>query len=172
VQLLDVTTDIDSEIDGLLHDYPHTQSDESRMQSWLARAAKLGFSEQIYQDHPKIIYSLLKDKNIKEYKPFDGQTLPGTFVDIEGTLITNEGLNEGLVDRLHTLPQESVTIWTGGDVKKYAKVCQQHNLPWKILPKQIFGGVTVEHAIDDLNSTDLKQMYGFTCTDLQKPTAQ
>lgn len=168
-QLLDVTTDIDQEIGGLLHDYPHAQGDPERVQAWLARAAKLGFSDQIYQDNPGVVYSLLKDKNICEYKPFAGQTLPGTFVDVEGTLITKEELNTDLVEHLKTLPPESVTIWTGGDVKKYAKVCQQHDLPWKILPKQIFREVSVEHAIDDLDAKTLKQTYGIHCQEIVDP---
>ena len=92
---------------------------------------------------------------------FEGETLPGAYFDIEGTLFQDGKLNPQMVEivkeKAKTVP---VTIWTGGDPKEYRQQIRQAGIYAKILPKQIFYGATVKEAYDDLSAEKLMEEYG------------
>lgn len=102
---------------------------------------------------------------------FPGQSFPGVFCDIEGTiLLDGNQINHPLVDRLHDFEKEGqpVTLWTGGDVEELANRMILAELPWKVIPKQILAGSTVWTVFDDESYGDFVDKYNIQCEDFHR----
>lgn len=106
--------------------------------------------------------------------------IPGTFCDIEGTLLVNDEINTDVLKMLIDYSQTSaINFWTGADVKEIAKrvgsklekACSAYeqesgtrtnlHLRTPILSKQMFAGVKPYRVIDDLSLSELQEQYRF-----------
>lgn len=79
-----------------------------------------------------------------------GKTLPGVFVDVEGTLLDNQPLANYII---HLLNQgASVTVFTDGDTEKLSQRLLADGIDTRVLPVQSKGqynGKNLEILIDD-----------------------
>jgi len=104
---------------------------------------------------------------LKNYKRecsefFVDKELPGVFCEIAGVLIHKSGkINKRVFSALKKYDHgKFITLWTGGDIDRYRKELPERGINWKILPKLLFTGTTVEIAIDDTIPDDLLKQYG------------
>lgn len=103
-------------------------------------------------------------------EPFKDRCLKGVFCDIENTLLRNGKINKKILDKLKAAEQNMlpITIWTGGNSEKYNRTLRKLGIFWKIAPKQLFRGSTVEYAIDDETEQILIERYNIRCLCLEK----
>ncbi len=130
-------------------------TDQERVAPFLEQIRALGF-ESNDADIQRIL-----DSSLAETRPFAGRSLPGLFVDIEGTLIGPDGtVNERVVQLLHEQSARMpITIWTGGDTTAYREQLARLGLPWKVTSKLLFQDAEVECALDDLPQDRLERQY-------------
>lgn len=140
----------------LKHDLEHVISGRRDREEWLDKARR------IFGDLPFEELTIKVKETEGKYLPalFEGRDLSGVFADIEGTIIQGGQINTALLGELSRRSQEKpITIWTDGDIEQYQRVLREQGILWKILPKQIFRGATVEEAYDDLNQEDFEAKY-------------
>lgn len=82
------------------------------------------------------------------------EMLPGTYVDVDGTLIVDGALNERVAKHMVKRAQEgeAFTVVTGGDPDAQTELLRELGLPGKFLPvvsKSTLRGKIVERLIDD-----------------------
>lgn len=141
------------EMGHLKHDLPHVLSGRMDKEGWMDKA------KRIFGDIPFEELTVKVRETEGKYLPalFEGRDLPGLFADVEGTIIQGGQINTGLLDELKKRSGEKpVTVWTDGDIEQYQRVLREEGILWKILPKQIFRGATVEEAYDDLSQEDFE----------------
>lgn len=170
VDLLTVQKEI-SEISQLEHNYKHAQREGGeRLIQWVAQAEALcgtGTPEELYER-----VKLAKDeKRQATPAPFAGNKYNGVFVDVEGTLVDENGtIRPSVVAQVEKVAQgRPVTIWTGGGPDRYRAVLRKAGLTWKIVDKSLLDGTTVATAIDDLSAEELRQKYGVIVTEYIPP---
>lgn len=145
-----------SAVGTLRHDLRYAQNEGGeRLERWLALA------RQTFGD----ISQAELEAKVAAWAPegeqlFAGESLPGTFVDIEGTLIKDGQINPKMQEVLHlAVGAGPVTIWTDADIKAVSSTIRAAGITVKILPKSIFRGAIVETAYDDLSEAEFERLY-------------
>lgn len=87
--------------------------------------------------------------------------LPGTYVDVDGTLIIDGEINQSLMKYLEKLSStKNVVIYTGGDlIDNIEKLEGCLNFPHSYSRKCYYAGYRLEDAIDDEGMDVLRQRY-------------
>ncbi len=95
---------------------------------------------------------------------FSGETVPGVFCDVEGTLFDwNGNVRPEVVAMLEKYGDEgkAVALWSGGDPEELGQKLAANGMDrWPLLSKYDFHGCIVEVAIDDLPEEKLQEDYG------------
>jgi len=141
----------------LKHDLGHAEKpgDPAKIAEILVRARKAGLV-----DDDETTLKLIRMAITTSLQPFAGQQFPDVFCDIEGTLLINGQLNDQVVAYLREQAKtRPITLWTGGDVKAYRQQLSKL-LPWKVVSKWLFSGVSVETVVDDQSQDRLEETYG------------
>lgn len=137
-------------IGKLKHDYHHIPLREDVLRKAREELGMSGDNEEIKEK----LFAYVPEQKIKP------QFFPGVFCDVEGTLISEGELNDGLVKELTSYSKEkSVNIWTGSDLKYIGSLLMNYNLEYPLLSKDWFRGCEVELAIDDLERKEFEKMY-------------
>jgi len=152
--LLDLR-DQQSEQKVLLHDLANARRN-GQMAEWLIRAR-----EAEYVGSDEEIIAAVESNSLPKYTPFIDRSFRGSFVDLDGTLFKKGELDQETLKLVKSLPGR-ITLWTGGELELWAKMCREHGLPWKVMSKWLFQGAKVEVAIDDQSLDELTRTYGFT----------
>lgn len=167
LSLLDIDLSQEQTLSHLNHDLGNAKrsEDDEKFKTVMEEARSAG-----YKGTDEEIVKAIEDAKFPEYSPFVGRRFDGVFVDAEGTLLQDGQVNQTLVAKLKEAEKtgQEITIWTGGDMEKLAETLRKNGIPWKILPKNIFGGATVETAIDDLSAEELEKTYGFKAEKLEQ----
>ena len=154
LSLLDLR-DTQNDLRVLAHDLHHART-SGRMAQWLIRAQAAGYSGT----EEEVVAAIEAKAMPNSYAPLADRFLPGSFVDLEGTLFRNGELDQEAL-KLARHSRGRLTLWTGGDLEQWAKVCREHHLPWKVMSKWLFRGAKVEYAFDDQPLAELRETYGF-----------
>lgn len=91
-----------------------------------------------------LIEKSMQAKNLKSFAE-------GIYVDVDGTLIQKNGLNQPLMDYLIST-SNNVTIFTNGDLEGKTKELRDLGVPEKFLPvksKEQYRGILLEKVFDD-----------------------
>jgi|GEM_PF-2221951 len=132
----------------------------------IAKVNKLYGTSYAPDTDPEIVREFLSKYRENPGNEFAGEFLKGVFCDVEGTLLASAEtgeINKPALDKLLEFDKDSfITLWTGGDVEKLQRILEEKGINWKVLPKSIFSGATVEVAIDDLSADDLKKDYNIS----------
>ncbi len=147
LSLLEITIDLQEEKSFLRHDLASTKKSLKKLTRWLKKARKMGY----VGSDKEIVAAVQAGRAPNSYKPFAGRYFSGLFIDLEDTLFVEGEINPKVWDFIERkrVPDSKITLWTGDDLEKMARLCRLFNIPWKVLPKQIFREARVEKAIDN-----------------------
>jgi len=137
--------------------------DEARIQEVLQTAREKAGMTGADED---IIAEIMNPDWKPEEGMFPGERFSGVYCDIEGVLILKGGqINNNVVEILRSYERDGqpITLWTGGDTEKLSIKMIVAGLPWKVIPKQIFSGSTVQTVFDDESYEAFTEKYGIQC---------
>jgi hypothetical protein len=146
---------------GLKHDLKYARQGRNT-EEWRQKAVRR------FGDLPlEELYKLVEETPAGDpsFAPLRGQSFQDIFVDVEGTLLYQNGvLNQALIEQ-NTARAEAegryVTVWTGaGEIEKLAMALGRLGIPWKVASKYWFAGANVAIAYDDLSREDFDRTYG------------
>lgn len=144
-----------SQLGILAHDLGHAERGD-RLEAWLVRARAAGL---VGSDDEIIAH--VRTSREPQPTPLAGESFPGIFVDLEGTLLVEGSVRADLVDWLKLeAATRPITLWTGGDAADYRRELSR-TLPWKVVSKTLFRGATVEVAVDNEPETKQGAAYGY-----------
>lgn len=143
----------------LRHDLKYVLDGSNRFPDWYDRARALGFSGTDGQ-----IVSAVQSWHRTTAGMLAGQSFDGLFVDVQGTIIREDGTLNTEVMKMIEEAQGSgpVTVWTDGDLKKITEQLRALGVTLPVVSKFDFNGATVERAIDDKSQDEFVSLYGVT----------
>lgn len=150
---------IQGQLSGIWHDIRKASDPLHPEEGWVTdmvakgiETAKELFPMLIDKDNTFIITFLEEVSRMRE-EIRKGEDLEGTFCDMEGTLFSNDILNEGVLSFLRKDEREgkSITLWTDGNIPELQSLLNIHEIPYQLHPKRNFAGAVVETAIDDMD---------------------
>ncbi len=127
--------------------------------AFLAQAKELGFTGTVEEVRDQLrTWKRATDGSLS------GQSFPGLFVDVQGTLLREDGtLNEEIVKLAELATAEGpVTVWTDGKLDKIIPQLRNLGVTYPVVSKFDFHGATVEKAIDDKPQDEFTYLYGIT----------
>ncbi|MFA5927530.1 MAG: hypothetical protein WCT32_03885 [Patescibacteria group bacterium] len=131
-----------------------------KMVAW-ERLARLVFGDLPQEELIRLTQMERAEAN-KRITPLAGEEFPDLCIDIEGTLLDENGeLNPDVVALIEERSGEQpITIWTGSDVKALRTKIRQKGLKWKVVSKYQLRGAKVAGAVDDLPYEEFVSEYG------------
>jgi len=151
----------------LKHDMPHVVKDGSNPEKkteWMENA-RLLFSLPPAATLEEMLEKVNTTEKTGPESEFKGLSLPGVFVDVEGTLLVkdeggNEVVNMPLVEKLQERAKTSpITIWTDTKIDYIKGPLRNAGILWKIVPKEYFKGCIPEEVVDDLSQAEFEAKY-------------
>jgi hypothetical protein len=151
----------------LKHDMPHVVKDGAspeKKTEWIENA-RLLFSLPPATTFEEMVEKVNTTEKTGPESEFKGLSLPGVFVDVEGTLLVkdeggNEVVNMPLVEKLQERAKTSpITIWTDTKIDYIKGPLRNAGILWKIVPKEYFKGCIPEEVVDDLSQEEFEAKY-------------
>lgn len=120
--------------------------DTSRIAEAITEARKIG----VTGTDEEVLKQIKDFKREPKKRVFAGKFFPGIFCDVQGTLIINNKINQGMLQTLHNLSSKKpITLWTGGNLEEIRRALSINGIFWKLVSKDDLAGAIVEIAYDD-----------------------